>query len=153
MNQILFLGLGFKLVFFIVSVGESFQFPAEWTYVNEDDFHIVDVANTSAEYLNVYNDFKAKFGGQNIAAFTVIIDLLYLVTLFNKYQQFNFLIQLQRIQNKPLFKQYSVYKEKLAKKYPNCNEFFLFHGTQEKNIESIAKFGFNRSLCGVNGKF
>ena len=58
---------------------------------------------------------------------------------------------MQRIQNKSLFKQYAVHKEKLSKKQPNGNEMILFHGTSEDSVKSIYKFGFNRSLCGKNG--
>ena len=41
---------------------------------------------------------------------------------------------------------------KLSKKHPNGNEMILFHGTIEESVESIYKFGFNRSFCGKNGK-
>lgn len=59
---------------------------------------------------------------------------------------------MQRIQNKSLFKQYAVHKEKLSKKHANGNEMVLFHGTSDESVKSIYKFGFNRSLCGKNGK-
>ena len=52
-----------------------------------------------------------------------------------------------------MFRQYSVFKESISKKCNNnINEKFLFHGTDPNSIESICKFGFNRSYCGVNGK-
>ena len=31
------------------------------------------------------------------------------------------------------------------------NEYLLFHGSDNESIESICKFGFNRSYCGKNG--
>ena len=31
------------------------------------------------------------------------------------------------------------------------NERFLFHGSDASSIDSICRFGFNRSYCGKNG--
>jgi hypothetical protein len=33
------------------------------------------------------------------------------------------------------------------------NEKILYHGTKEDNVQDICTKGFNRSYCGINGKF
>ena len=44
-----------------------------------------------------------------------------------------------------------IHKEYLKKKNGTENEIFLFHGTKNNCVDSICKYGFNRSYCGTNG--
>jgi hypothetical protein len=60
--------------------------------------------------------------------------------------------ELQRVENKYLYAAFVLHKEKLTKQnVGKCNEMNLFHGTKPSSVDNIAKFGFNRSYCGVNG--
>ena len=66
----------------------------------------------------------------------------------------NWLLQLERIQNKMLYQQYLAKKKLLDSQNPQGtqNERELWHGTAPEAVNSINSFGFNRSYCGKNGK-
>ncbi|XP_070570277.1 protein mono-ADP-ribosyltransferase PARP14-like [Ptychodera flava] len=61
-------------------------------------------------------------------------------------------VQIQRIQNEKLYRQYIVHKQNMEVKNPKdtVNERRLFHGTSLKNIVEINSDGFNRSYAGAN---
>ena len=65
-----------------------------------------------------------------------------------------FYCQIERIQNRTLYQQYSAKKKALEQQKTATKpiERQLWHGTMETNIPSIINNGFNRSYCGVNGK-
>ena len=58
------------------------------------------------------------------------------------------IIEIERIQNPPLFGTY------IAKKYEKkgINEKYLFHGTKFESVDPIIRHGFNRSYAGINGE-
>jgi len=61
-------------------------------------------------------------------------------------------LQIERIQNKLLYKQYVVRKAAMDAANPGVqNEMTLWHGTGADTLESINRTGFNRSYCGKNG--
>jgi poly [ADP-ribose] polymerase 10/14/15 len=98
--------------------------PKIWTKMNENElYRLVQLKEGSPEYIQVSTNFKGT--GK--------------------------IIRIERIQNPRLHKQYEVHRDYLLKKNGNENEKILFHGTASKNTESICKFGFNRSYCGING--
>ena len=61
--------------------------------------------------------------------------------------------QVERIQNKMLYHQYTAKKKLLEKQNPpnTQNEQTLWHGTASDAVPSINTYGFNRSYCGKNG--
>ena len=64
------------------------------------------------------------------------------------------LSKIERVQNPHLYRAYMLRKEKMdADNGSTENELRLFHGTHPKNVKAISTLGFNRSYCGVNGKF
>ena len=61
------------------------------------------------------------------------------------------IVQIQRIQNPSLFKQYLMKKQSLDEK-SGSYEKFLFHGTRGDKLNEINENGLNRSYAGdVNG--
>ena len=62
------------------------------------------------------------------------------------------LVQIVRIQNKALYRQYAVRKQDMDKvNQHGNNERVLWHGTDAPTTISINSGGFNRSFCGKNG--
>ena len=63
--------------------------------------------------------------------------------------------KIERIQNPHLYQCYMVRKQKMDKDLGknSCSERQLFHGTDSKNVSHINAQGFNKSLCGDNGKW
>ena len=64
------------------------------------------------------------------------------------------MFQIQRVQNKTLYQQYSAKKKLMEQQNPpgTQNERILWHGTAPAAVKSINALGFNRSYCGKNGK-
>lgn len=61
------------------------------------------------------------------------------------------IIEIERVQNPSLFKDYVVQKKSLDKKN-GSNEMYLFHDTDAEKIKEINKKGLNRHLAGnTNG--
>ncbi|XP_070569579.1 protein mono-ADP-ribosyltransferase PARP14-like isoform X2 [Ptychodera flava] len=67
----------------------------------------------------------------------------------------NSIVQIERIQNPKLYRQYFVERQTMvAKNKPEIqNERKLFHGTAEDSIEKINKNGFNRSFAGKHAAY
>ena len=67
-------------------------------------------------------------------------------------------IQLYRVQNPSLYKQFAVQKAKVAKRLSQkwlrnvVTSRELFHGTSQTSSDCILKHGFDRSHAGVNGR-
>lgn len=62
-------------------------------------------------------------------------------------------ISIQRVQNPPIYRSYTMKKQSMAEKNGNHkNERYLFHGTGYHNVKDICAHGFNRSFCGSNGE-
>ena len=68
-----------QITFKYLKVEESFQYPNNWSHVNDEDYNLIDVLNNSAEYLNVFNDFKAKLGSYPIHSFKVSFIFIFAV--------------------------------------------------------------------------
>ena len=61
--------------------------------------------------------------------------------------------KIERVQNPHLWQAYMAKKQKIE---PDCggnSERQLFHGTNAINVSHINAQGFNRSFCGVHGKY
>ena len=89
--------------------------------------HTVELSSSSPEYQTVLFRFRATAGAVNIH-------------------------KIERIQNPHLYQCYMVRKQKMDKDLGKNTERQLFHGTDSKNVSHINTQGFNRSLCGANGK-
>ena len=89
--------------------------------------HTVPLPKSSIEYKDVMRKFKATASGVPI-------------------------LKIERIQNPHLYQCYMVKKQKMDKDLGGDSERQLFHGTDPENVSHINTQGFNRSLCGVNGK-
>ena len=89
--------------------------------------HTVELSPRSPEYEAVLHRFQATASAVNI----------------NK---------VERIQNPHLYRGYMVRKQKMDKDLGRNSERQLFHGTDSKHVSHINAQGFNRSLCGANGK-
>ena len=89
--------------------------------------HTVEISPSSSEYQYVLYRFRATAGAVNIH-------------------------KIERIQNPHLYQCYMVRKQKLDEDLGRNSERRLFHGTDSKNVSHINAQGFNRSLCGANGK-
>lgn len=62
------------------------------------------------------------------------------------------IVQIERVQNSTLWKNYMIKKEELeAKNKHKNNEKFLFHGTGPDKTDQINHHGFNRSYAGMHG--
>lgn len=64
-------------------------------------------------------------------------------------------VKIQHIQNPRLYRQYAIKKKHLKIHNPAGvqNEYWLFHGTQERFISQINENNFNRSFRGQNGMY
>ena len=66
----------------------------------------------------------------------------------------NNILKIERVQNPALYGAYIVYKQKMDKAGGRgSNEKSLFHGIKGQKCQLINEKGFNRSYCGVNGKY
>ena len=65
----------------------------------------------------------------------------------------NFFVQIERVQNPPLFKQYLIKKNEVERHMitNNSAERELFHGTSQSDAEKICADGFDRNFAGKNG--
>ena len=90
--------------------------------------HLVQLAPGSSEYQTVANKFQLTSRGVNI-------------------------LKIERVQNPHLYQSYVVRKQKMDQDNGGNNERQLFHGTDAKNVTAMNTQGFNRSFCGVHGKY
>jgi poly [ADP-ribose] polymerase 10/14/15 len=109
----------------LTNVLVKIKMPDNWNSGKKNDLIVLD--QTTAEYkqiLSFFGDINGKL---------------------------NRIISIQRVQNFRLYQQYMTHKAYFDEKnLNNTNERILFHGTTEDSVESICKFGFNRSYCGKN---
>ena len=90
--------------------------------------HTVPLLKSSFEYKDVIRQVQVTARGVNI-------------------------LKIERIQNPHLYQCYMVRKQKMDKDIGGNSEQHLFHGTDAKNVGHINTQGFNRSFCGVHGKW
>ena len=109
--------------------------PGEWDPQpraergKEEVLHLVSLAQDSEEFKTVQEKFLQSLRGK--------------VSITN----------IERIQNPSMFKSYMLRKQTMDEKNGTLeNELQLFHGTKYDSVKAINVQGFNRSLCGQNGK-
>ena len=109
--------------------------PDEWDPQPRDEsgkeeiLHLVTLPQDSQEYKTVQEKFLKTLRGN--ASITNI----------------------ERIQNPSMFNSYMLRKQTMDVKNGTLeNELLLFHGTKPNSVKNINVQGFNRSLCGINGK-
>ena len=98
---------------------KAIQLPPHWN--TEQEMCLIELNPTSDEFLATLNYYK------------------------NQGLPVQRVVSIQRVQNKHLYFQYKIYKEKLEKLYGNANEHTLFHGTAEACVNEIWTNGFNRN--------
>ena len=109
--------------------------PGEWDPQPRDErrkeetLHLVSLAQDSEEFKTVQEKFLQSLRGKV------------------------FITNIERIQNPSMFKSYMLRKQTMDEKNGTLeNELLLFHGTKYDSVKAINVQGFNRSLCGQNGK-
>ncbi|XP_069815859.1 protein mono-ADP-ribosyltransferase PARP10-like [Dendropsophus ebraccatus] len=91
---------------------------------------LIPVCETSEEYNRVVEPFLSTL--HNLRAVTQVL-------------------QVQKVQNTLLYKQYLLKKHSMVAQYPRTLiERTLYHGTTENGAKEICHRGFNRSFCGKN---
>ncbi|XP_073730303.1 protein mono-ADP-ribosyltransferase PARP14 [Misgurnus anguillicaudatus] len=101
--------------------------PSHWDDMKGKSVVLVKLTATSNEYADVEKEFRRTGLTFNI-------------------------IQIERVQNSTLWKNYMIKKEELeAKNNHKNNEKLLFHGTGPDKIDHINHHGFNRSFAGTHG--
>ena len=112
-------------------MSEGIPLPDNWAPMttSHEKVTLVPLKTHSNEYQNVLLKFQASFKRS-----------------FPKVQK------IERVQNPELYRTFMVKKQAMDKRCGGKSERKLFHGTDAKSIKAINSQGFNRSLCGKNGR-
>ncbi|XP_071137975.1 protein mono-ADP-ribosyltransferase PARP14-like [Mytilus edulis] len=111
-------------------VDKTFEPPATWTHMDEkENLKVVPLVSTDQEYKDVVKKFTDTARGQKLE-----------------------FVKIERVQNKTLYQQYIAKKKSVdATNTPgHQNERLLWHGFAKDAMDSINRYGFNRSYCGKN---
>ncbi|VDI21837.1 poly [ADP-ribose] polymerase 10/14/15 [Mytilus galloprovincialis] len=111
-------------------VDKTFEPPATWTHMDEkENLKVVPLVSTGQEYKDVVKKFTDTARGVNVE-----------------------FVKIERVQNKTLYQQYIAKKKSVdATNTPgHQNERLLWHGFSKDAMDSINRYGFNRSYCGKN---
>ncbi|XP_052088528.1 protein mono-ADP-ribosyltransferase PARP14-like isoform X4 [Mytilus californianus] len=111
-------------------VDKTFEPPSTWTHMDEkENLKVVPLVSTDQEYKDVVKKFTDTARGVNVE-----------------------FVKIERVQNKTLYQQYIAKKKSVdaTNKPGNQNERFLWHGFSKDAMDSINRYGFNRSYCGKN---
>ncbi|XP_073686373.1 protein mono-ADP-ribosyltransferase PARP14 isoform X1 [Garra rufa] len=101
--------------------------PSNWEDMKGQSVVVVKLTAGSQEYADVEKEFRRTNLTNNI-------------------------IEIERVQNSALWKNYMIKKEELEDKNKHKNnEKLLFHGTGPDKTDQINNHGFNRSFAGMNG--
>ncbi|XP_043106140.1 protein mono-ADP-ribosyltransferase PARP14 [Puntigrus tetrazona] len=101
--------------------------PSHWEDMKGQSVVLVKLTPDSKEYAEVEKEFRRTNLTNNI-------------------------IEIERVQNSALWKNYMIKKEELEDKNKHKNnEKLLFHGTGSDKTDHINNHGFNRSFAGMNG--
>ncbi|XP_073672142.1 protein mono-ADP-ribosyltransferase PARP14-like [Paramisgurnus dabryanus] len=105
----------------------QYSLPSHWEDMKGQPVVLVKLTAGSTEYTKVEKEFRRTGLTSNI-------------------------IQIERMQNSTLWKNYMIKKEDLeAKNKHKNNEKLLFHGTGPDSTDQINHHGFNRSYAGAHG--
>ncbi|XP_072024947.1 protein mono-ADP-ribosyltransferase PARP14-like [Amphiura filiformis] len=105
---------------------EKSNLPSNWIPMDESsNLEVVKLTQGSPEYNDVEQSFKAGYPNANI-------------------------VQIDRIQNKEIYTQYTARKEQMKARLGMETERLLYHGTSQDTVDKINMRGFNRSYCGKN---
>ncbi|KAG8432314.1 hypothetical protein GDO86_016814 [Hymenochirus boettgeri] len=104
------------------------QIPPTWCNMDGNNYISVELMKDSDEYKSIEKRFLDSADDKTINV-----------------------IQIERIQNKKLWRSYTVKKEFVQHIYPNLQiERHLYHGTNIDTAKKISIHGFNRSFSGKN---
>ncbi|CAG2240039.1 PARP10_14_15 [Mytilus edulis] len=108
-------------------VDKTFEPPSTWTHMDEkENLKVVPLVSTDQEYKDVVKTFTDTARGVNV--------------------------ELKEYKNKTLYQQYIAKKKSVdaTNKPGHQNERLLWHGFSKDAMDSINRYGFNRSYCGKN---
>ncbi|XP_052088524.1 protein mono-ADP-ribosyltransferase PARP14-like isoform X2 [Mytilus californianus] len=111
-------------------VDQAFEPPMTWVPMDEkENLKIVQLQPKDKEYQDVTSKFQSTAGGTKVE-----------------------FVKVERIQNKVLYQQFIAKKKSMDDTNPKTvqNEKALWHGFSVDALDSICKYGFNRSYCGKN---
>ncbi|CAG2232384.1 PARP10_14_15 [Mytilus edulis] len=111
-------------------VDHAFELPLSWEKMGEkENLKIVQLKPTDQEYQDVSQKFITTAGGTKVT-----------------------FVKIERIQNKTLYQQFVAKKKSMDATNPKTvnNEKQLWHGFSVDALDSINRYGFNRSYCGKN---
>ncbi|CAC5424295.1 Protein mono-ADP-ribosyltransferase PARP15 [Mytilus coruscus] len=111
-------------------VDKTFEPPATWTHMDEkENLKVVPLVSTDQEYKDVVKKFTDTARGVKVE-----------------------FVKIERVQNKTLYQQYIAKKKSVdaTNKPGHQNERLLWHGFAKDAMDSINRYGFNRSYCGKN---
>ncbi|KAM8934065.1 protein mono-ADP-ribosyltransferase PARP14 [Pelodytes ibericus] len=104
---------------------QSFDLPANWDQMNNDQVKVVLLSPGTSEYRDVQQEFAQTCQRQ--------------------------ITKIERIQNQPLWLNFLIKKKSVDDKNSTTNnEKRLFHGTDPNTINNVNHNGFNRSFAGKN---
>ncbi|KAL1266727.1 hypothetical protein QQF64_002402 [Cirrhinus molitorella] len=110
-----------------LKVGAQSPLPSHWEDMKGQPVVLVKLIAGSKEYADVVKEFRRTNLTSNI-------------------------IEIERVQNSALWKNYMIKKEELEVKNKHTNnEKLLFHGTGPDKTDQINHHGFNRSFSGMHG--
>ncbi|XP_063404473.1 protein mono-ADP-ribosyltransferase PARP14-like [Mytilus trossulus] len=107
----------------------TFKIPDDWEIMDDkENCKVVILSPSTSEFQTVSKKFISSVGSQRQ------------------------IVEIHRIQNKTLYQQYVAKKKSIDSTNPpgHQNENSLWHGFAKDAMDSINKFGFNRSYCGKN---
>ncbi|XP_052088539.1 protein mono-ADP-ribosyltransferase PARP14-like isoform X3 [Mytilus californianus] len=111
-------------------VDHAFELPLSWEKMGDkENLKVVQLKPTDQEYKDVSQKFIATSGGTKVT-----------------------FVKIERIQNKTLYQQFVAKKKSMDATNPKTvnNEKQLWHGFSVDALDSINRYGFNRSYCGKN---
>ncbi|CAC5424291.1 Protein mono-ADP-ribosyltransferase PARP15 [Mytilus coruscus] len=111
-------------------IDHAFELPLSWEKMGDkENLKVIQLKPTDQEYQDVSQKFIATSGGTKVT-----------------------FVKIERIQNKTLYQQFVAKKKSMDATNPKTvnNEKQLWHGFSVDALDSINRYGFNRSYCGKN---
>ncbi|XP_076078270.1 protein mono-ADP-ribosyltransferase PARP14-like isoform X1 [Mytilus galloprovincialis] len=111
-------------------VDQAYEPPVTWVPMDEkENLKVVPLQTKDKEYQDVTSQFLSTAGGTKLE-----------------------FVKVERIQNKVLYQQFIAKKKSMDDTNPKTvqNERSLWHGFSVDALDSICRYGFNRSYCGKN---
>ncbi|XP_021378675.1 poly [ADP-ribose] polymerase 14-like isoform X2 [Mizuhopecten yessoensis] len=125
--------------------------PKSWTPMGKVTYQLVKLSTSDEEYKKTEQAFRASVGKASTQPLQAGHLHRFMMQGFMApnygHQQ---IVQIQRVQNKSLYQQYTAKKQELWTRNNKDPEKWLWHGTSSDTVEKVAMKGFDRSYCGKN---